>query len=196
MTKTTATVAAMVVMVAAGAVGHVDAAPRAERVVVVHVTDYAHVSPGTLANAEQLVTEVYSATGVEVVWINGMTAADQPAGSFEVNVVVLSREMADQRRQRDGVADSIFGTAVQAARRVYIFYNRIADHAAGTRTVVSLPLGLVLAHEIGHLLLPAYSHSRTGIMRAEWDGPIRLVPSFTNNQGATLRRRLVAVSGN
>jgi hypothetical protein len=35
--------------------------------------------------------------------------------------------------------------------------------------LVSTLLGHVMAHEIGHLLLPVNSHASRGIMRGEWD---------------------------
>ena len=196
MTKATATVAAMVAMVTAGAGRPADAASHAERVVVVHVTDYAQISPSALEAAEQLAARVYSSVGVQVIWADDQVKTAQPDGSFNVQVVLLSRAMTTMKCLEERIPDSTFGTATKAGGRAYIFYNRIADHAAHTQTAVSRPLGLVLAHEIGHLLLPAYSHSRTGIMRAAWDGPMLLVPDFTNEQGAAIRGLLTAVHAN
>jgi hypothetical protein len=49
---------------------------------------------------------------------------------------------------------------------------------------------LVLAHEVGHLLLPANSHARFGLMKPTMKGRILLIPDFTPEQGRTIRARL------
>ena len=53
----------------------------------------------------------------------------------------------------------------------------------------------LLAHEIGHVLLPDHSHSPVGIMRATWEDRIVNVPGFTDEQGATMRALLAAANG-
>jgi hypothetical protein len=196
MTKATATVAAVVVMVAAGPGQGAEAAPRAERTVVVHVTDHARISPADLLAAEQLATRVYDSAGVHVIWTDRKVDTVQSDDAFHVNVIVLSREMAEDYCRTGSIAEGTFGTAAQVARRAHIFYSRIADYAASPRIAVSRPLGIVLAHEIGHLLLPGHAHSPSGIMRAEWNRPLVQVPDFTGDQGATIRARLAHASLN
>ena len=56
-------------------------------------------------------------------------------------------------------------------------------------------LGVVVAHEVGHILLPAYSHSPSGIMRANWEGRLIDIPGFTKVQAATILMRLAADTG-
>lgn len=56
-------------------------------------------------------------------------------------------------------------------------------------------LGHVMAHEIGHLLLPTRAHSRDGLMRASWDrrDVERLKTGgllFTRDQGDLIRRKI------
>jgi hypothetical protein len=51
----------------------------------------------------------------------------------------------------------------------YAFYGRIGDFAATHRVEIGPILGSVIAHELGHLLLPQGSHSRTGLMSSNWD---------------------------
>jgi hypothetical protein len=61
-------------------------------------------------------------------------------------------------------------------------------------------MGLVMAHEIGHLLLP-YGHSRTGLMRPNWDiGDLQSTHNptmfaFTPEQADVIRERLRLSSG-
>jgi hypothetical protein len=53
-------------------------------------------------------------------------------------------------------------------------------------------LGFVLAHEIGHMLLPRYSHTALGLMKAAWVGTITGIPEFLPEQAATIRTLLAA----
>ena len=203
MTKATARVAAMMVLVAATAGGRLDAAPLAGQdaalvagqIVVVHVTDYRRIAPRDLTSAEQLAAQAYRAIGVQVVRVDDQVETAQPDGSFHVQVVLLSRAMTAMKCQQDGVSDNTFGIANKPGRRAYIFYDRIADHAAN-RFDVSHPLAVVLTHEIGHLLLPAYGHSPFGIMRADLEGSLVHIPNFTKEQGAAIRSLLTAVHAN
>jgi hypothetical protein len=195
MAKTAAQVVAMVAVMTAGAALRSDAAPNPELVVVLHVTDYAHVPPRELAAAERVATQVYAAAGVHVVWTDGAARTAQPDGAFHVDVWVLSRDMVAKKCQSDGTAEGVFGKASRQTRRAYIFYNRLADHAARTDGFVSRLLGAVLTHEVGHVLLGAEGHSPSGIMRATWEGRVVNAPGFTIEQGMTMRTLLAAASG-
>jgi hypothetical protein len=58
-------------------------------------------------------------------------------------------------------------------------------------------LGHVIAHELGHLLLPHGGHSVGGVMRAEWDpaqvmSAARGILTFTPDQAGMIRERLQA----
>jgi hypothetical protein len=201
---TTNKATATVVMAAAAAGGRIDvtslarqdAAPVAGQIVVVHVSDYRGIAPRDLRSAEQLAVEVYRAIGVQVIWTDELSDPAQPDGSFHVHVVLLSRAMTVMKCQEESLPDSTLGRATKPSRRAWIFYDRIADHAARVRSAVSHPLAIVLAHEIGHLLLPTYSHSPSGIMRADVEGSLVRVPKFTNEQGAAIRGLLAAPHAN
>ena len=91
-----------------------DAASGPESVVVLHVTDSAHVSRGDLAEAKQLATRVYRQAGVRAVWTDGAAATAQPDGAFHVDVLLLSKEMVARKSQSDGIAEQVFGTSLAA----------------------------------------------------------------------------------
>jgi hypothetical protein len=194
MVETTASVVAMVAMLTAGVAGRIDVVPARERVVVVHVANEAPVSHGALADAEHLATQLYHAAGVQAAWRDGDAWTAQPDGAFHVDLVILSKGQVAGRCQSDGIAEQVFGTATRANRRACVFYDRIYDHARLTASNVTRLLGAIIAHEVGHLLLPAFSHSSIGIMRAHWEGPIGHVPGFTADQGMTIRTRLAAAN--
>jgi Zn-dependent protease with chaperone function len=52
---------------------------------------------------------------------------------------------------------------------ITIFYNRVAKVAAYCSLPRGTVLAYVLAHELGHILLQSDSHSRAGVMKADWD---------------------------
>ena len=54
----------------------------------------------------------------------------------------------------------------------------------------SVVLGWVIAHEIGHLLLPANSHSKFGIMQASVDFRMAGLHVFTDRQADAIRAAL------
>jgi hypothetical protein len=58
-------------------------------------------------------------------------------------------------------------------RRAYVFYSRVREFAAfktsrGFIEAESITLGHVIAHEVGHLLIPGAQHSARGILRKRW----------------------------
>jgi hypothetical protein len=50
-----------------------------------------------------------------------------------------------------------------------LFYERIVELQMKTHTLTAIILGHAMAHELGHLLLGTNSHSRDGLMRAQWN---------------------------
>jgi len=55
------------------------------------------------------------------------------------------------------------GTPLERGRVAYVFYGQTEQF---TPLVRGRFLGHFMAHELGHLLLPQYSHSARGLMRA------------------------------
>jgi hypothetical protein len=49
-----------------------------------------------------------------------------------------------------------------------VFSDRIGSAASRVRVDAGTLLGLVMAHEVGHLLLGSDYHSQRGVMRADW----------------------------
>jgi hypothetical protein len=84
-------------------------------------------------------------------------------------------------------------------RVAYALWHRIAAFARMQDRSASLLLAYVIAHEIGHLLLPHPSHGPGGLMASQWrrsdlddaeQGRLR----FTAHQARTMRQRLAAES--
>ena len=102
--------------------------------------------------------------------------------------------------ERLGVADDVVGVAAVAAQGgglvAYVLVDRVMVAAKQGGVDPMGMLGLVIAHEIGHLLLPAQAHSLTGLMRPRWsalelrDGAPSPHFTFTDTQADLIRHRL------
>ncbi len=151
-----------------------------------HVIDYAEVPKNTLIQAEQVVTNIFHQLGVDIVWLHvpvpsgkkrNPPASTQPVTPFgpHMRISIYPQSMAKPLEDRLGNMDHVFGfaprTEKQSGRWIYIFYHRVEELVQKRRLQEHRTriLGLAMAHELGHLLLPFHSHSRKGIMRAQWN---------------------------
>jgi hypothetical protein len=165
------------------AAGDSYADPTPVATIVLHVTDYQHVPPRRLAEAQKLAAAVYNRIGVKLVWTDGVRSQAAADGCTHVDMVILDRAMSD-RSNPDPTAE---GQASHATKRAAIYYPRVVNHAAKTQSDPTRALAVVLAHELGHVLLPAYSHTREGLMRASSEGRVVKVPNFATHQADTIR---------
>ena len=166
--------------------------------ITVRLQDYAQVPRGMLAGAKQEATRVLKDAGIEVAWLNcqgpaGVFTADSgctdPFAPTDLLLRVLPRSMAE----RVPFTDSTFGFALQSTddRRAFVagvFAHRVRELSEALGDSPATILGLVMAHEIGHLLLNTTAHSPTGIMRARLNREDLLRPlGFTWEQQNLLR---------
>lgn len=164
-------------------------AARVQRATLtVHLVDLAGIRQGDLKAAKAEAASVFRQAGIDVRWATGAlpvlsahTAQTDELALFLVNAAGLDQEAGSEA----------MGEAYRAVRRAYIYCNRLSAESRGRQTNGSVVLGRVMAHEIGHLLLPAGTHSRSGIMRPEVDFEIRSVHSFTRDQADTMRALLL-----
>ena len=170
------------------------AAPAAERIVL-GVIDYSGLAPSDLARAEAEASRVYARIGVDVTWTTSSTfstGTDVPVAPEDrsrfFTVLILSRTMAERLINADHVQDNVLGRAVRPTRRANIFMHRVDEAARGAAGFATL-LGKVIAHEVGHLLLPG-GHTEEGIMQGNlYPGNCRSL-WFSEAQGAEIRSRL------
>lgn len=85
--------------------------------------------------------------------------------------------------------------ADRGGRLAYVFADRIAIAARRNGGFYGRVLGLVIAHEVGHVLLRGRAHAATGIMRAACDRrQIRSVMlgevAFESGEAATIKALL------
>ena len=76
--------------------------------------------------------------------------------------------------------------------RAYIFGDRIANLKISGRRDFEVILGRVLAHELGHLLLPGQGHSNAGLMQKQVDFRSAKVMGFTGEQRQSIQTLLAS----
>jgi PadR family transcriptional regulator PadR len=138
-----------------------------------------------LGIARARVNEIFITAGIRVVWSARTAVAIGATGTDRIRLVVLSGPGADAMFL--GHTD-LLGLAVPSASRVYIHYDRVLALARHNRTPPGWFLGIVIAHEIAHVLLPDAGHADTGLMRATLSP--QATPAFTAQQAQSLRARL------
>ena len=160
----------------------------AARTIQVTVCDFVGVNPGALAAAEAVASVVYRTAGVTLEWTRG-NCAGGPAG-LHVNLVSVA--------SGDGhLAELAVGFAESGGSTATVLYDRLTRLANHHHKKPQIVLGYVMAHELGHLLLPPHSHSATGIMRATLNldaGAGALRASFTPEQAELIAGRIDRMS--
>ena len=170
-------------------------AERARRPqVVLSIHNRANVSADVLARAGAHVTRVYAAADIDILWHPGDGPA--PASDLRLTIVITRTPPSMLSAGR-----AVLGTAAESERRcgrvAYALWQRAVEFASAENRAVEMVLGYVIAHEVGHLLLPPPSHSASGIMRATWnpedlDDAERDRLRFTDEQARQIRRRIAS----
>ncbi len=180
--------ALMVVAMMCGgtASAHTVAPAQPMRHLTVTVYDYSGVDARTLATAQDVASEVYRRAGIEIEWAE----PDGYTDATRLYVNLLSTEMITPL----WISKDTVGFATPGALAATAIYDRIHVLAHQRHVPCGVLLGYVIAHEVGHLLLPAHSHSDAGVMMAslnmEQASGRKL--RFTNDQAALMLERLTA----
>lgn len=153
--------------------------------------DDAGVPAETLERARHEVEGVFHRSHISFSWI--------VAGTCEQSchiIKIVSKPVGVMSRDSKvvGVAP---GTREARGRIAFVFYDRIRVYSAELRIDTWQMLGHVMAHELGHLLLPYGAHSIAGIMRRSWDRDqahraAERTLRFTADQASLIRERLQA----
>jgi hypothetical protein len=160
--------------------------------IVIHVDNYARIPDADRSEAEEAVTRIYAKAGVRIAWVTGHDQTDAPG--LHVRVQLLPADMAMKKIRTERLDNSVLGRAARGAGRAFIFIHRIASIALRHRDNFRRLLGVVMAHEVGHLVLPFYGHSDRGIMRANFGVRSTSFHEFTAEEADAIRATLMAAS--
>jgi hypothetical protein len=170
--------------------------------ITLRVYNYAHVAPAQLSRAEEEATAILRKAGVETAWVDcPLSGADlkiYPACQERMGAADFALRLRPSARTPKAAQGDTLGSALaclpyQAGCSAEVFCQRVADWAGQVENIsVYQLLGHAMAHEIGHLLLGANSHSRNGIMRPQWNPRdlaiiARASMYFTPEQSAKIR---------
>ena len=174
----------------------------------VAVFDYARVPPQWLSWAKQEMSRIYGEIGVEITWhdassdarTNSRDTLQPDTGTLPqaaLIVLILPESQATQERIPQSVIGYSAGTADECRRVAYVLYGRMDQFRLEQAPAIyrAKLLAYLMAHEVGHLLLPVQSHSPSGIMRAQWSrADLELVQQgrlrFTADQALSIRTKV------
>jgi hypothetical protein len=108
-------------------------------------------------------------------------------GAERIHVIVLDTAAAERLIASDGRR---LAFAVPSANRVYVHYDRVHALARAHRAEPGWFLGVVIAHELAHVLLPRAGHAHAGVMAGVLSPDPQVAPAFTPQEAQQLRARL------
>lgn len=126
-----------------------------------------------LARAKTVADRILRNAGVQPEWF-ACTPDQFKAGECvvaEYRGAIQMHVLPSAEAGRWPVERDTFGVALPSPRFGFyagVFYDRVRQLGAETGVSTATVFGHVLAHEIGHLLLPAHSHSVGGVMKERW----------------------------
>jgi hypothetical protein len=146
--------------------------------VVVRIFDAAGVHPDVLAKARTIASEIYEQAGFRVVWARGDAqtlktverAAVQFAGPGCPSVVSIDVKLGMIPPPRNPGALAYARPFFRNGIRVTVGIDRVYAHSRLTGARAEVILGLVLAHEVGHVLKGTDGHADRGLMRPQLHG--------------------------
>jgi len=130
---------------------------------------------------------IFGEAGIRIVWrIKGEELSTPEVLGERIHIVLID-ESATRLISND---PRTLGFAVPGAGRVYVHYDRVHDLASvhGVRT--GWFLGVVMAHELVHILLPRAGHTGGGLMARSLRPDPAVPAAFTRMEAQSLRDRL------
>jgi hypothetical protein len=131
--------------------------------ILVRVMNHTEIPQAVLALALAEATRIYNDIGGRLVWTESSTA------EYRFTVRIISKPLSGDRVSDLHALGAAPGTKETRGRLAYAYFGPIERLARGAGTDVAIILGHVIAHELGHLLLPSDSHSMVGVMATGWD---------------------------
>jgi hypothetical protein len=158
------------------------------------IYDHAHVGEETLTNAENTASGIFRQAGIQVRWREGFAYAAERRNAAvripEDPASLVVKLQPESEAARYGVRPVCGGIGLPSGAIIFV------------RRFDSTHLGVVMAHEIGHMVLGPNAHAIVGIMRAtilaeDWAQAERGTLGFTRSQGKGIRewidRRIAAI---
>jgi len=159
----------------------------------VHVENHPNVPPSLLQSAKVELTHLYKTVGVSVLWFTQPDHSDC-LRTLTIHVVLMSPGMEERLDRGQGHVPNVLGRASPEALRAYVYWSRVEANVSRVIVPLGDALGFVMAHEVGHILLPSGGHSTTGIMQENYLVHSFHMLRFTPSQAAAIRAFLLDAS--
>jgi hypothetical protein len=163
-------------------------------IVKVRAYDQAGAGSSVIEKAQRRVTFIFDQIGIRTQWV----ADEHPR--FRILVV----QKTDERFREDMFGYTPRDPDGTSSGLAYVRYNaisafvRITSQGRPPLDAADM-LAYCMAHELGHLLLPAGSHSRSGIMSPRWrENDFILITTgnlfFSSDEGKRMRQAVTRLS--
>jgi len=142
-----------------------------ERSLFITVRNSSRGTAGALKHALDEVVRMFRGIGISVEWADHKDGDAEEPDSARVpslNLTVLDRELRELRDPTRAVLGAAPTSAKEPGHLAYVFYESVERMSEAYAVDVVLVLAHVIAHELGHLLLPAGHHSPSGLMHGHW----------------------------
>jgi hypothetical protein len=116
--------------------------------------------------AEERVTAIFKAAGIEIVWIDQSSGgAADITGPPPLTVIIPTRKAVTKMYAHP---DAMGFTPISnpPGNVTYIVAFRVEEEARSFVQDTEIVLAAAIAHELGHLLMPGRPHTIAGVMRA------------------------------
>jgi hypothetical protein len=129
-----------------------------DRTLVIYLQGMDCVGLLNMSFAENTTDRILAEAGIRVQWKKG-----RPQSVDHGTLTVVFEHSAPA-----GVSDRALAYALpfREGAAIHVLYRRVA--AAGSKELLPVILGHVLAHEIGHVLRRNDGHEPSGVMKAHW----------------------------
>ncbi len=185
----------LIALVAPGASAASPAKPATHLRIGLYVFNYANVPDKIMRTAEKHVSRIFMNAGISLDWVevNDPEYIPTCAADFDESPCCLLR--IQRRLSPNAFPHQVAGYAIMGSPYATIAFESIEDEANIMARSQSLILGHTMAHEIGHVFLPAGYHSAEGIMKGRldeksWAKAERGMLLFSSKEGAWLRQNV------
>lgn len=154
----------------------------------VSVCDHAHAGTSNMGLGEPIAAAIYRRAGVVIDWTNGCEYDGPP----DLQINLLPDRMTPQAFRRL----KTLGFAGSNQTVANVMWERVEEAASVHRMAAGYLLGFVMAHELGHLLLPPNAHRLSGVMQPDIDfRDVQLRHLwFSPEQGALILQKVQSIA--
>jgi hypothetical protein len=160
--------------------------------VFVHVENSSAAPPEIIRGARAELAHIYEEAGVRV---ESSAEPDHSrcGGQLTVHVVLLDGARAERFIKAERIPGNVLARSNSEARRIYVLWERVGPSVDRQAIPRGDALGLVIAHELGHVLLPGRGHSKSSIMQEDYNVHLSYGLKFTTEESAAMRAFIAAV---